>query len=99
MQLTFIGLTLLLLVIAVFALQNAAAVTVRFLHWQLEASLALVALSATVAGALIGWLLSLAARLRRWTRAGGAPRMVEPGGRFPPPAPGDRARARRPNGP
>lgn len=68
MQLVFVLLTLLLLAVAVFALQNAAPVTVKFFHWQTESSLAVVTLSATVAGALIAMLGGLVARLRRWAR-------------------------------
>jgi uncharacterized integral membrane protein len=68
MQLLFVVVTLLLLAVALFALQNPDVVTVRFWPWQFQASTAAVVLGATATGALIGWLLGLVARLRRWQR-------------------------------
>jgi uncharacterized integral membrane protein len=61
-------LSALLLVVAMFALQNAEAVTVRFLFWQLQSSVAVIALAATAAGVLIAKLFGLASRLLRWKR-------------------------------
>jgi uncharacterized integral membrane protein len=75
MQLLFVLLTLLLLAVALFALQNADPVTLRFLHWQFQSSVAVVTLGATAAGALIAGLMGLGARLRRWQRR----RATEPG--------------------
>jgi len=69
MQLLFIVLTLLLLAVALFALQNSEVVTVRFWPWQFRASLAAVILGATAGGALIAGLVGLASRLRRWQRS------------------------------
>lgn len=69
MQLVFILLSLLLLAVAVFALQNPDRVTLSFLVWKAETSVAILALGATTAGALIAGLLSLATRLRRWQRS------------------------------
>jgi uncharacterized integral membrane protein len=69
----------LLLAVAIFALQNAQAATVRFLYWELQSSVAVVTLAATAAGVLIAGLVGLASRLRRWRRgrtATGAPRVV-----------------------
>jgi len=63
-------LSVLLLAVAVFALGNAQAVTVRFLYWQLQSSVAVVTLAATVAGVLIAGLAWLVSRLRRWRRGG-----------------------------
>ena len=74
MLLVFVALTLLLLAVALFALQNAEPVTVRFLHWQLQSSVAVVTLSATAAGAVVAGLLSLAARIMRWSRGRAASR-------------------------
>ena len=79
MQLVFVLLTLLLLVVAIFALQNAEPATVRFLHWQIRSSVAVVTLAATAAGALIAALLSWAARLLRWSRGRVAARAAPPG--------------------
>ena len=64
----FIFLSVLLLAVAIFALENAQTVTVRFLYWQLQSSVAVVTLVATAAGALIAGLVGLASRLRRWKR-------------------------------
>jgi uncharacterized integral membrane protein len=87
MQLLFIVLSLLLLAVALFALQNSEVVTVRFWPGQFRASLAAVILGATAGGALIAGLLSLASRLRRWQRSRRAsPAGVRPGEALPPPA-------------
>jgi uncharacterized integral membrane protein len=86
MQLLFIVLTFLLLVVALFALQNSEVVTVRFWPGQFQASLAAVILGAVAGGALIAGLLGLASRLRRWQRirrAGSA--AVAPGDALLPP--------------
>ncbi len=69
MQLLFIVLTLLLLAVGLFALQNSEVVTVRFWPGQFQASLAAVILGATAGGALIAGLVGLASRLRRWQRS------------------------------
>ena len=92
MQLAFILLTVLLLAVALFALQNAQAVTVRFLAWQLESSVAILTLAAMAVGALAAGLLSLATRLKRWTRNRAATGPTAPGAQAGtaagPPAPG-----------
>ena len=67
-MLFLILLSVLLLAIVIFALQNSQAVTIRFLFWQLESSVAVVALAATAAGVLIAELFGLASRLLRWKR-------------------------------
>ncbi len=53
-----IGLLLGALVI-IFAAQNLAMVSVTFLTWHFEGSLALILVLAVVAGMVMGWLLSL----------------------------------------
>jgi lipopolysaccharide assembly protein A len=63
-----IALVVVLLVVLTFALQNAQAVTIRFLFWQLESSIAILAVAFTAAGALIAELVRLANRLLRWRR-------------------------------
>lgn len=83
MQLVFILLTLLLLAVAIFALQNAEPVTVRFLHWQIHSSVAVVTLAATAVGALIAALLGWAARLWRWSRGRLAAQAGSPGSDAP----------------
>ncbi|MDB5225527.1 MAG: hypothetical protein JWL87_479 [Candidatus Adlerbacteria bacterium] len=45
--------------VVIFALQNAALVTVSFFNWQLEGSLSLILLVATFAGILIAFLIVL----------------------------------------
>jgi len=69
----------LLLAVAIFALENAQAVTVRFLYWEIQSSVAVVTLAATAAGVLIAGLVGLASRLRHWKRgraATEAPRLA-----------------------
>jgi uncharacterized integral membrane protein len=61
-------LSVVLLVVVVFALQNSQAVTVRFLDWQVQSSLAVVIIAATAAGVLIAGLFGAASRLWRWKR-------------------------------
>ena len=68
MQIAFVFLTLLLLIVALFALQNADPVTIRFWPWQLQASVAVDTLTATAVGALMAVLLGWTTRLRRWRR-------------------------------
>jgi len=68
MQLVFILFALLVLAVAVFALQNPDRVTLSFLVWKVETSVAILALGATTTGALIAGLLGLASRLSRWNR-------------------------------
>ena len=74
MQLVFVLLTLLLLAVAVFAFQNPEPVTVKFLAWQVSSSVAVVTVGSATGGALIAVLLSLIARLRRWSRTQGVAR-------------------------
>lgn len=59
---------LLLIAVAVFALQNPDPVTVRFLPWEIQASVAILTLAATATGAISAGLLGLASRLLRWQR-------------------------------
>lgn len=58
-QVYFTGGLVLGLVIAVFALQNTAAVELRFLLWKAQGSLAAVVLASVAAGLLIAFLLGL----------------------------------------
>lgn len=67
-MLLLIVVSVILLAVAVFALENAQGVTVRFLYWELESSVAVITLAATAAGVLIAGLVGLASRLRRWRR-------------------------------
>lgn len=67
----FIIIALLIAVIAViFALQNTAAVTVTFLFWSINGSLALILLLTLLVGVLISVLVSLPGLIRRkWSLA------------------------------
>jgi uncharacterized integral membrane protein len=72
-----IVLSVILLAVAIFALENAQTITVRFLYWELQSSVAVVTLAAMAAGVLIAGSVGLASRLLRWRRgrtATGAPR-------------------------
>ncbi|WP_022852889.1 LapA family protein [Thermodesulfatator atlanticus] len=51
--------------IAVFAIQNAAPVTVKFLVWQFESSLAVLIIIAILAGMLLVLLISIPGRIKR----------------------------------
>jgi uncharacterized integral membrane protein len=78
---------LLLLAVAVFAFQNPDAVTIRFFHWQLSASVAVVTIASAATGALAAGLASVAARLVKWTRRPGASARPGPPVAPPPSAP------------
>jgi uncharacterized integral membrane protein len=52
-------------VTVVFALQNIVTVTVVFMSWQLEGSLAIVILSAVLMGALISFIITLPGDVKR----------------------------------
>jgi len=52
-------------VTVVFALQNIATVTVMFVSWQLEGSLAIVLLSAVLMGALISFVIALPSEVQK----------------------------------
>lgn len=70
MQLMIIAAIAVAIVSVVFALQNTAAVSVHFLLWQFDSTLALVLLLAVATGALIVALLSTPATLRsQWQLA------------------------------
>jgi len=72
-MLLLIVLSVILLGVAIFALENAQMITVRFLYWELQSSVAVVTLAATAAGVLIAGLVGVVSRLRRWKRDRAAP--------------------------
>jgi uncharacterized integral membrane protein len=82
----------LLLAVVIFALQNAQAVTIRFLFWELQSSVAVVAVAAAAAGVLIAELFGLARRLLRWKRGRPVTGQARPA--VPPSEPGDFSRQR-----
>ena len=87
MQALLAVVAVLLFAVAVFAFQNPDAVTVRFLHWQLSASVAVVTIASAATGALAAALASLAARFMRWTRRPGTTARTGPPLTPPPSAP------------
>ncbi|MGH7357978.1 MAG: lipopolysaccharide assembly protein LapA domain-containing protein [Candidatus Rokuibacteriota bacterium] len=78
MQGLLVVVALLLLGVAVFAFQNPDAVTVRFLHWQLSASVAVLTIAAAATGALSAALASFATRFLQWRRRPGDPPRPDP---------------------
>jgi uncharacterized integral membrane protein len=85
MQGLLVVVALLLLGVAIFAFQNPDAVTVRFLHWQLSASVAVLTIAAAVTGALSAALATFATRLLQWTRRPGELPRPDPTAVEPPP--------------
>ena len=87
MQALLAVVAILLFAVAVFAFQNPDAVTVRFLHWQLSASVAVVTIASAATGALAAALASLAARFVKWSRRPGPSPRPGPPVAPPPPSP------------
>lgn len=67
MSLKFIFFLFLLLVVAVFSVQNADIVRLRFLAWEFSASQALVIFLSAFIGVAVGAISSMLARRRRAT--------------------------------
>lgn len=67
MKFSWIFVVLLLVLVAVFSVQNAAPITVHFLRWQITMSAALVIQLAALLGGLVG--LAFGAMSRRASRA------------------------------
>ncbi len=65
MELYLILAAILGIFVAIFAIQNAAPVTVKFLLWQFESSLAVLIIIAMLAGMLLVFLLSIPGRIKR----------------------------------
>jgi uncharacterized integral membrane protein len=71
-------LALLIAIIAVlFATQNAAPVAIRFLGWNYEASMALVALFIFSLGVLMGFIVSIPTAVRRMRKIANLKRIVD----------------------
>jgi uncharacterized integral membrane protein len=86
-MLAFILLSLLLLLVAVFAIQNHTPVTLHLLAWPVQTSVAILTLAATTVGALIAGLVGLAVRFQRWQRARAARTLSQAPAPPPRPAP------------
>lgn len=70
MQITFIAGILVAIAGVLFALQNDVPVTVTFLVWRFDGSLALILLSSLAVGAAVAALITAPAAIRdRWTRS------------------------------
>ncbi len=66
------------IVSCIFALQNAVPMTLTFMRWHFQGSIALVVLSALALGALMGFLVTLPAVFRRsWIISGLKRKMSE----------------------
>ena len=65
MQRTLLIILVFTILVAIFALQNSAAVTIRLWFWSAETSLALVVILTFAAGALMGILFSIPGRRRK----------------------------------
>jgi len=55
----------LMLLVVIFAVQNATVVTIQFLPWKFSASLALVIFLTGAVGTVIGWFLGTAFKITR----------------------------------
>lgn len=55
----------------IFALQNAVPITVSFLVWQVESSLALILIMAFIAGLITSFLFNTLTRIKRTRSASG----------------------------
>lgn len=59
---------IIVLIVAVFSVQNAAPVSISFLFWQFQSSLAIIIFLCVVSGIAIGSVLTLLIRVRRQRR-------------------------------
>ncbi len=65
---TIVIAVLIVIVIAIFALQNAAPVSISFILWKIEASVAIIIFLCTIAGIIIGMIFSALLRLKFGSR-------------------------------
>lgn len=86
MKLSWIAVLFLLVLVAVFSVQNAAPITVSFLSWQFAMSAALIILLAAFLGVLIGLLIGAASRLATKSSSPETTQNHEPPRRLPPEA-------------
>ncbi|MDH4161597.1 MAG: LapA family protein [Nitrospirota bacterium] len=68
----FILMLIIAALVAIFSVQNAAPVTIAFLAWTFQASLAIVILLSTVMGVVLASAAFMLLRLKRAMRAKGA---------------------------
>ncbi|MDD4363610.1 MAG: LapA family protein [Atribacterota bacterium] len=67
MQIYLFTAALIAIMAVIFALQNAIPITVSFLIWKVESSLALILIIAFVAGLITSFLFNAISRLRKTT--------------------------------
>jgi putative membrane protein len=78
MQIILIIALLIAILAVIFALQNAIPVSITFLVWKTEGSLALVLLVTLAVGAVVGLLVSLPGRIRgAWTAGSQKKKLTE----------------------
>lgn len=58
-----------IILIAIFAFQNAAPVAISFLFWKFEASVAILIFLCALAGVIVGMILSALLKLKLSTRS------------------------------
>lgn len=73
MRTSWILVILLLVLVALFSVQNAAMITVRFAVWEFSTSAALIILLAALAGALVGFVVGAFSRRTPRRPASSAP--------------------------
>jgi uncharacterized integral membrane protein len=67
-----------ILIVAIFSVQNAAPVSISFLFWQFQASLAIIIFLCVLSGIIVGSILTFLIRIKRQRKekqaSPGAPR-------------------------
>ena len=69
---------IIVLIVAIFSVQNAAPVAITFLFWQFQASLAIIIFLCVLSGIIVGSILTFLIRIKRQRKEkikpSGAPR-------------------------
>ena len=73
---TVILLLIVMLVVAVFSVQNAMPVAITFFFWKLEASLAIVVFLSALSGAIIGGIVVTLLRIKTSVRKSPPPKDI-----------------------
>jgi uncharacterized integral membrane protein len=73
---------IIVLIVAIFSVQNAAPVAISFLFWQFQASLAIIIFLCVLSGIIVGSILTFLIRIKRQRKekqaSPGAPREKTP---------------------
>ena len=56
---------IIVLIVAIFSVQNAAPVSISFLFWQFQASLAIIIFLCVLSGIIVGSILTFLIRIKR----------------------------------